>query len=173
MNKTKLNDWMQLAASLGVIIGLVMVASEIRTSNRIGLDQANAESTDRFSTLYQHLSSADAAELLARAHEGEELTRAEMYRLDSLLNLIVVTLFHDWTTEQSGTVSFEGGFEAFYTPSIQWFFDSAPARRKWELDRGAWETPFANIIDRALANTDKRSALADLDYMRGATESPD
>ena len=171
MNETKLNNWIQIAATLGVIIGLILVAYEIRTSNRIGLDQANAESTDRFSALYEHLSSGDAAELLVRAHGGEELTRAEMYRLDNLYNLIITTLFHDWTTEQSGTISFEGGFEKFYSSSIQWYLDSAPARRKWDMDRGEWETQFANIFDRALAMADRRSALAELDYMRGVTES--
>ena len=145
MKETKLNDWIQIAASLGVIVGLILVAYEIRTSNRLGIDQANAESIEKFGSMYEHFSSVDAAGLLVRAHEGGELTRVEIYRFDNLINLFLSTIYYEWTIEKTGTVSFEGGFETFYTPSIKWYLDSAPARRKWELDRSEWETPFANI----------------------------
>ena len=82
MKETKLNDWIQIAASLGVIVGLILVAYEIRTSNRLGIDQANAESIEKFGSMYEHFSSVDAASLLVRAHEGGELTRVEIYRFE-------------------------------------------------------------------------------------------
>ena len=39
MNASKLSDWLQMTAAIGVIAGLMLVAYEIRVSNRIGLDQ--------------------------------------------------------------------------------------------------------------------------------------
>lgn len=51
MDSSKLNDWVQIAATIGVIAGLILVAYEIRVSNRLGFEQANADRMERWNSL--------------------------------------------------------------------------------------------------------------------------
>ena len=171
MENSKLNDWAQTAAAIGVFIGLALVAYEIRVSNRIGIDQANAESLNKFGEVFVQLSSIDGADLFVRAHEGDELSRQEMVRLDNMLNTQITALFYDWTLVQGGTIAFEGGFAHYYTAAIQWYLGSPVGRRKWETDRGGWDSSFATVIDSALAAQTQRNVLGEIDYLRGAESS--
>jgi len=133
MNASKLNDWLQTTAAAGVILGLILVAYEIRVSNRIGLDQANSESLSRYLEAIALASTAEAADLFIRAHEGDVLSRQEMLRLDEMLNAYIGSMYYDWTLSQSGTLSFEQGFAEFYTPAIQWYLSSELGRRSGTL----------------------------------------
>ena len=171
MNTDKLNDWLQMIAVVGVIAGLVLVAYEISVSNRIGLEQANAESLNRYGAVNTLFSNADAADIFVRAQEGDELSRQEMVRLDNMLNAWISALFYDWTLAESGTLSVEPGFVEFYAPAIQWFLGSEVGRRKWDTDSGDWDAQFAEIIESALAASKQRNVLGELDYLRGAADS--
>jgi hypothetical protein len=171
MNASKLNDWLQITAAVGVVAGLILVAYEIRVSNRIGLDQANSESLSRWHEADAIASTAQAADIFIRSHEGDVLSRQEMLRLDVMLNAYIGAMYYDWTLSESGTISYEQGFAEFFTPAIQWYLGSELGRRKWETDSSDWETPFAEIIDSALADPKQRNVLAELDYLRGAADS--
>ena len=171
MNASKSYDWLQMTAAAGVIAGLILVAYEIRVSNRIGLDQANSESLSRYLEAIALASTAEAADIFIRSHEGDVLSRQEMLRLDAMLNAYIGSMYYDWTLSQSGTLSFEQGFAEFYTPAIQWYLSSELGRRKWDTDGGDWATPFADIVDSALAASKQKDVLAELDYLRGATDS--
>jgi hypothetical protein len=171
MNASKLNDWLQMTAAVGVITGLILVAYEIRVSNRIGLDQANSESLSRYNEAIALASTAEAADIFIRSHEGDVLSRQEMLRLDVMLNAYIGAMYYDWTLSESGTLSYEQGFAKFYAPAFQWYLGSEIGRRKWDTDSGDWETPFAEIIDSALADPKQRNVLAELDYLRGAADS--
>jgi hypothetical protein len=171
MNASKLNDWLQMTAAVGVVAGLVLVAYEIRVSNRIGVDQANSESVSKCNEAIALVSTAEAADIFIRSHEGDVLSRQEMLRLDVMLNAYIGAMYYDWTLSESGTLSYEQGFAEFFAPAIQWYLGSEPGRRKWETDSSEWETPFAEIIDSALADPKQRNVLAELDYLRGAADS--
>ena len=171
MKTSALNEWLQIAAAVGVIFGLFLVAYEIGVSNRIGIEQANAASLDRHGEFLALLSTVDGGDLFVRAQEGEELSRSEMYRLDSLMNTFLGALYYDWTLAEAGTIEFEGGFAAFMTPAIQWYLGSPIGRRKWETDSGDWDTPFGEVVEDALSAQSPRDVLRELDYLRGAIES--
>jgi len=171
MSATKINDWLQMTAAIGVIAGLFLVSYEIRVSNRIGIEQANADSLSRYGEVAALHSTSDAADLFVRAHEGEELSRKEMVRLDNMLNAYLGAVFYDWTLVEAGTITLDGEFADFYGPAIQWYLGSPTGRRKWKTDRGDWNTAFADIIENALAAPIQRNVLGELDYLRGATDS--
>jgi hypothetical protein len=171
MNASKSYDWLQMTAAVGVVAGLILVAYEIRVSNRIGLDQANSESLSRYNEAIALASTPEGADLFIRAYEGDVLTRQDMLRLDAMLNAYIGSMYYDWTLSESGTLSYEQGFAEFYTPAFQWYLGSELGRRKWETDRNDWETPFADIVDSALANAKQRNVLAELDYLRGAAKA--
>ena len=40
MKANEINDWLQVAASVGVVIGLVLVALEVRENSRVATEQA-------------------------------------------------------------------------------------------------------------------------------------
>jgi hypothetical protein len=168
---TKLNDWMQIAAAAGVVAGLVLVAYEIRVSNRIGLEQASAQILSNYGAVDEIFSTHDAADLFVRANEGDELSRKEMVRLGSMLNTYIGALFYNWTLSNTGTVTVEGDFADYYTPTIQFYLGNEVGRRKWELDKGDWDTAFAEIVASALAASKQGNVLGELDYLRGATNS--
>ncbi|MFT5500210.1 MAG: hypothetical protein ACI88G_000336 [Woeseiaceae bacterium] len=172
MNASKLSDWLQMTAAVGVVAGLILVAYEIRVSNRIGLDQAHAESANRWSAADAVYSTAEAADLFIRANEGDVLSRQEMLRLDGMLSAWLSAVYYDWTLYESGTFAFDGGFaDSSYAASIQWVLGSEVGRRKWTTDSGDWNAKFAASVDSALASSKQRNVLSELDYFRGATES--
>jgi hypothetical protein len=69
MNSTRLNEWLQIAAGVGVIVGLVLVAYEIRISNRIGVEQANAVVVEKWDKVSELALQPGVAEFFVRAHE--------------------------------------------------------------------------------------------------------
>lgn len=110
---------MQIVATVGVIVGLLLVTYEIRVSNRMGIDQAYAESLSSYGQVSALFLTVDAADLFVRAQEGEALSRKEMVRLDNLLNAEINALFYDWSLVSGGTLSLETEFKDFYRPAIQ------------------------------------------------------
>jgi hypothetical protein len=69
MNSTRLNEWLQIAAGVGVIVGLVLVAYEIRISNRVGVEQANAVVVEKWDKVSELALQPGVAEFFVRAHE--------------------------------------------------------------------------------------------------------
>ena len=171
MNASKLSDWLQMTAAVGVVAGLILVAYEIRVSNRIGLDQANAESANRWNAADAVFSTAEAADLFIRANEGDVLSRQEMLRLDGMLSAWLSAVYYDWALYESGTFASDGGLGDSYVASIQWVLGSEVGRRKWTTDSGDWNAKFAAFVDSALAASKQRNVLSELDYFRGATDS--
>ena len=171
MNASKLNHWLQMTAAVGVVAGLILVAYEIRVSNRIGLDQAHAESANRWNAADAVYSTAEAADLFIRINEDDVISRQEMLRLDGMLNAWLTAVYADWTLYESGTFGIDGGFADSYTATIQWVLGSEVGRRKWTNDSGTWDAEFAAIVDSALAASKQNNVLSELDYLRGATES--
>ena len=78
MQSSKLNDRLQILASVGVLVGLVIVAYEIRETNRIAFDQMVYESTASFMTWELIQTNPDVARVIIKAREDEEpLSRVE------------------------------------------------------------------------------------------------
>ncbi len=82
MQESKLNDYLQLAASIGVIIGLILVMYEIRETNKIAENQAAIEMNSLYSEWTKTMMDEDMAELwLKSIDRPEELTRVDLIRL--------------------------------------------------------------------------------------------
>ena len=93
MQVSKLNEWLNLAASIGVIIGLLLVAYEIR-QNRI---LAEAQVVDSFLSGFEelHISGyeTDIMDVFAKAELApRNLTRADLYKLDAWCTKVVLTV---------------------------------------------------------------------------------
>ena len=90
MNTERLNEWLQIAASAGVIVGLLLVAYEVRQSNVY----ASAEAVRSSITGWQDISvseyETDIATLYVKAFEDpHNLSKAELFKLNAWLTAIV------------------------------------------------------------------------------------
>ena len=173
MKTNRLNEWFQIAAAIGVIVGLVLVAYELRISNRLGYEQAEAASIDNFRFISEITLSANAAELFVRAYEGDQLTRVEAVKFNELMNSYLGALYYEWVVTNTGTLEYPGGFGAFYQRTIQYYFGSDAGRRQWDIERVAWIPAFASEIDKALAAPNQRGeggVIGEIDYVRGVAD---
>lgn len=170
MNTTKLNDWLQIAAAAGVIVGLVLVAYEIRISNRIGIEQANAAMLDRWDVVLEAGTSPQIADLFVRAHEGDELSRAEVFMLNNFLDQYLNTLSYELQLAENEIIKVSP--EA-YQGVIQLYGGNQYFRRRWEAVRYTYDDTIVPIVDSALAAPEQRDIIAYLDYIRGATDRLD
>jgi len=167
MNTSKLNDWLQIAAAAGVIAGLVLVAYEIRVSNRIGLEQAYASSIERWELIYQLGTSPKIAELWVRAHEGDELTRPEAFVLNNFMDTVLSALDIDLKLQDTESLSVT---TENMRGEIQYYVLNDYFERRWSAIRRLYGEHVAGAVDGALNSPSQRDVLAYLDYIRGASD---
>ena len=83
MELTKVNEWLQLGAALGVLAGLALIVVEIRQNSDLVRAQLISESTDGWSDFSYSVYDEDIAEALAKVYEDPTaLTTAELIKLD-------------------------------------------------------------------------------------------
>ena len=94
MDTKRLNDWLTLAANLGVIAGIAFLAFEIRQSNRIALVANETDIRKSYSEFARDVfSNRNSAELLARAADPE--AAFDDVELE-MLSAHVFTLLNTW-----------------------------------------------------------------------------
>ena len=114
MDSEKLNHWMTLFANIGVLVGIFLVAYEVRQTN-VALDREY----DAFWTEIQGrsregwrefngriINSEEVAEIWRRGNAGESLTHVESIRYRYLANdniLLYQQMFDQWEVAGSDT----------------------------------------------------------------------
>ena len=92
MNTSKLSEWLQILASIGVIIGLLLVAFEIRESNRVATSESVGAMNQAWMDFYLVSAGPNITSILKKSYEDpHNLTSEDMIRLvhfyDSIVNL--------------------------------------------------------------------------------------
>ena len=96
MRESKINTWLQILASLGVLIGLLLVAYEIRESNRVATSESVRGIEDCFNLISVTELETDIIELyVASIEKPGELTAVDKIKLNSYLNT-VTGCFQRW-----------------------------------------------------------------------------
>lgn len=170
MDTAKLNDWLQIAAAVGVITGLVLVAYELRLSNRIAWEQASADALERWDRVNEFMLVPGTAELMLRAHKGEELSQEETVKLNAFADVALSTILHEYRIYKTGTLDLPQGFESAYNGVIQFYLGDQYGRRRWEVVRFSWQPEFVQIVDSALESPIQRNIIGEIDYTRGASD---
>ena len=100
MYTKRLNNWLTLAANLGVIAGILFLALEIRQSNRIALVANEMEIRKSYADVTQSLfANRESSELLARATSSDaEFDAAE----SGMLYSHVLTMLNIWMAVEIG-----------------------------------------------------------------------
>ena len=165
MKASRFNDFLQIGGILGVIIGLVLVAYEIRETNRVAFEQIAYESTSAFTEWEKMWADPYVAQVLVKVAENEEpLTRQEMYVYDSFLTVWMEAYVAAYGIAQSSRASFEVlEFMAVEAPQR---FDNPTAREWYKVNRWLFPEELANVIDQALVDAPMGITLGEMDRIR-------
>jgi hypothetical protein len=100
MDTTRLNNWLTLAANLGVIAGILFLAFEIRQSNRIALVANEMDIRQSYADVNQSLfTNRESSELLVRATRSD----AEFDAVESgMLYSHVLMMLNLWISVEIG-----------------------------------------------------------------------
>jgi len=156
MQTSKLNDRLQLLASVGVLAGLLLVAYEIRRNNTLAEAESIRMMTEGWDRVFISQYETDISELITKSREEpDNLTVTEIERLDG------------WMSAMSDQyiVSFEMSDRDLGYGGISGVFDPAEDMavvadglygtefgRAWYEENKFWFIPeMREIIDRKLA----------------------
>jgi len=159
MELRKLNDWLQLAAALGVIAGLVLVATEIQQNADLTRAQLNSDSLTSWEQLARSMQQEPLARALVKAEESPlELTLEEQVILAGFYNeQFLATLIRELTLMRRGV----------YEDELD-IYAAAFARRVLsnEFGRAWWEETVASRPSEITARVE--NALATMPAERGS-----
>jgi hypothetical protein len=151
MDKTRLNNWLQFGASVGVILSLIFVGLEIQQSRDIAIADIYQQRTE---ILLNQLSFGLPPEVvyaaLRKARAGEELTEEEEYVVFIGVAARVAYWENNHFQFQLGLMSLEQ-WEAS-RKSIALRADNPAFLKAWEEERHTVRKSFADEVDQILSD---------------------
>jgi len=149
VSESKLSDWIQIIASLGVVLGLLLITLEIRETNRVTLSEGSRHVSGRWADLSKSGYESDIYDLLTKSVENpEELSLAEILKLDAYFTSLVQTFDMWMSAYELGTARFDGA--ATLEESVNFYFGSKFGRA-WFNENRYWIRPsIAEIIEAEL-----------------------
>jgi hypothetical protein len=159
VQKSKWTGWIELAAALSVLIGLIFVAMEIRQSN----DHARAESIrdlyQMWSNIYQFEYENDILLLVRKSIEKpDELSEGDYLRLGKYLDLVMNAQLAQATMQvEGGLVVGEVESEA---PEFARSYFSSKASRSWLRANEGWISSYGPAFYSALIDEIEKNPVA-------------
>ena len=145
MQDSKISDWLQIIASLSVFVGLLLVAVEIRESNRVATSESVAELNHAWIEIQLVGAESDLFEVLAKSYEDPYgLSTEEMMRLESWFEA-QISQYEWWLRAyELGTAQFDP--RPIFADNAEFYFGSPFGRAYFEFAR-TWVRP--DLIDAA------------------------
>ncbi len=164
MKQSNMNDNLQLAASVGVIIGLILVMYEIRETNKIAENQAAIEMNSLYSEWTKAMMDESMAELWLKSFDSpEELTRVDLIRLR-------YTYFTALQAFQTNHFLWESGGLRMYPEDTLYqdtrsAFSGEVAQKFLLVNHSDDDSAAATIMRQAVLDSSPESYLTTLDSM--------
>ena len=150
MQKSRLIAWFEVAATVSVLIGLLLVAVELRQGNQHATAESTREIYQEWSEIYRYESQYEIDLLVSKAiNDPNELTDSEMYRLDDYYSMVMNAYFIRAMMQRSGLVVAGDVLEE--APFIVDTFFYYPVARAWLVMVDEWAAYRAPDLHRALA----------------------
>lgn len=134
MGTTRLNDWLQILASVGVLAGLVFLALEIQQANRIAVATTEIAIREGFGSLNETIyTNQETATFLAKARAADaNFSAAEREQIDAF----VARLINIWTGIEEAFVNDMVSRRTFdeAVEDMQWTVDTYPGMRPYFED---------------------------------------
>jgi len=158
-----LNDRLQLIASVGVIIGLIMVAVEIRQSSEIARNDTYVAIIEGWSDLARSEFESDIATIFEKSMESpESLSNAELFRLGTWLQSYVQI----WQLQIQMNQGAQFDVEAEVRNETFYLFGNH-ASRAWYVENRYWMPAIVvKVVDEHIANNPVGSDSAYFEAIR-------
>ena len=160
MNIQRLNDWLQVGASVGVFAGLILVAYQLRQDHQLARAQLAADAFATHQELRMSLREPDTARAFVKAHESPgTLTLEEQVVLDAFYeDVIAVVVGRNMLLVDMGI------FEPFVLNSnaaaaSRLVFASEYGRQWWAVVRNNYTTRLREAIDAVAKSTPEESRM--------------
>ena len=159
MRNSGIYDRMQLVATVGVIVGLVLVVYEIRENNAIAYQQAISGNWQNWTSLSGAQLQSDVADVIAKSMTNpDDLTVAETLKLNFWLNAHVTAWEQDLATAKL-TGRDTQTYITDLTHEAPWYFGNK-ITRAWYYENRYWLSPeYVQAIDQTLEKSPLGSDL--------------
>lgn len=146
MKAKQVNDWLQVMASVGVVIGLMFVALELRENSKLAREQGISAMSGAYSNFLSRLDDPEARDILIRAMEDSgEISLDESFHLTSLYLELLNGAEADFIIGESrGLMS---DITATTGGSAAVWLSNRHGRAFWANVRNLYTPEFAALID--------------------------
>ncbi len=150
MKSSRLNEWLQLLASLGVLVGLIFVSYEIKQNTAV----ADAEHLREIYSSWMHISTVeietDIGEIFIKSIANpESLTPRDLFKLNAYY--ILVTSTYD-NMAGAGELGIGKGY-GIAESDVRYYFSSEFSRQWFEANKHWLHPDNAEIISRVIQTT--------------------
>ena len=159
MEFDRLNRWLALAANLGLLAGLILVALQLNQTSELARAQLINEGNTTESQVWTASMGEDPAAAIAKSFENpSEMTFSDFIVVDAYL-WIAMNIFHrDYELAREGmfdTTEWQQGIDSLGT----WYLGNAFGRAWWEEEaRELFEPEFVAYIDQHLAKPSNKDS---------------
>ena len=163
MQISKINSWMQLIASIGVLVGIILVARELEQNNVLAEAETVNDIYKGWENIYQFEYQNDVGSLFIKSIEQpEDLTNSEIMRLDAWLNMIV------GVTARQASMYFRYGLA--YDPSedlvtTAHFYFGGRFARAWFWENEEWLDLEPQVFEIIRREIEARPADSNFEYL--------
>jgi hypothetical protein len=149
MNRERISDWLQLGASIGVILSLIFVGLEIQQSREIAIADIYQQRT---ALMLQQLSFVVPPEAIdeswRKERAGEELTQDDEFYLYMRTASRIAYWENNHFQYQQGLLSEEQWVAS--SKAILQRANDPQFRRIWDIEREIVRKSFADVVDEIL-----------------------
>ncbi len=151
MKSSRLNEWLQILASLGVLIGLFVVAYEIKQNTEI----AQAEFYRESYNMWMHVSTVEIEtgidEIFVKSIvDPESLSPGELFKLNAYFILVTSVYDHGARANEYGIATSNS---LIRESDAQYYFASEISRQWFEANKHWMRPENVEIISRVIQTT--------------------
>ncbi len=165
MTSSKTHDWLQLVGSVGVLLGLLMVAYEIRQNNKLAEAEANRAMYDGWEVLSIAEFETDIMDLYVKSIESpQELSSNEMLKLNAYYTALMTQydrqseMFDRGLQPKDPTIDLIDSFDIYFGSHFS---------RAWYSEARVWIEPrLVEVIDREMTARPPKSSSDYIDRIK-------
>ena len=169
MDMARINPWLNLAANIGVIAGLVLVAVQINQNTEITKAQiANDYFLADMNLELAMMGDDPASSWVKAVYSPDEITQYDAAILDRYFNYGVVQISRLEEMHELGLAPDDWQERVNY---LSWHLGNEVGRRWWEYSKGGWPEDVIQRVDDRLESTDYSENQDLLDAILPANKS--
>ena len=153
----RVNSWLSLIASVGILAGLVLVAIELNQNTDQLRLQLVFQTTQKLFENNRDLLGENPTPTIAKSITNpEDLTYEEFLIASSF----VLNQLNEWEDRyfihEAGLIS-DRDWKRHIDENIGWTLGNRFAQAYWKISKSVFEPEFAQFVDQALTNSDENS----------------